>query len=150
MDFAILAENGFEFCPTLNFQGWVKYFDRLVGPIFPLLVNEFWIHAQVFPKVILSSVIGKTIMVTKKMISQLIRCEDVVVVTAPAIRLNMATICSEIFIYGFQSNKIRDLKPHYNIWAKIFLGCFFHRKPSNSPDYINNEQLYLLYCIGKN
>lgn len=93
---------------------------------------------------------GKTIMVTEKMISQLIGCEDVVVVTAPASRMDMATIYSEIFIYGFQSNNIRDLKPHYKIWAKIFLGYIFHRKPSNSPDYINNEQLYLLYCIGQN
>lgn len=61
----------------------------------------------------------------------------------------METVYSEIFTSGFHSNKIKYLKPPYKIWARIFLGCIFHRKPSNSPDYINNEQLYLLYCIGK-
>lgn len=148
VDFDSMAENGFDFRQIVRFQGWTKYFERLVGPVFPILVKEFWIHAQVYPKFILSSVMGKAIVITEKLICQLIGCDDVVV-TPPASRVNLASVYLEIFTSGFHSNKIRDLKPPYKIWAKIFLGCIFHRKPSNSPDYINNEQLYLLYCIGK-
>lgn len=58
VDFDSLAANGFDLRPTVNFQGWVKYFDRLIGPVFPHLVKEFWIHAHVYPKVILSSVLS--------------------------------------------------------------------------------------------
>lgn len=60
----------------------------------------------------------------------------------------MDEICEEVFMSGVHSNKIKDLNPHYKIWAKLFLGCIFHRKITNSPDYINNKQIYLLYCIG--
>lgn len=72
VDFESMAENGFDFRHTVQFQGWTKYFERLVGPVFPILVKEFWIHAQAYPKVIVSSVMGKNIMITEKMISQLI------------------------------------------------------------------------------
>lgn len=62
----------------------------------------------------------------------------------------MEEIHAEVFVSGEHSNKIKDLKPHYKIWAKIFIGCIFHRKNTHSPDYINNEQIYMLYCIETN
>lgn len=90
---------------------------------------------------------GKKLMITEKLISQLIGYEHTEFVTTPANRRDMDAICAEVFLSEVHSNKIKDLKPGYKIWARIFLGCFFHRKASNSPDYINNEQLYLLHCI---
>lgn len=72
VDFESMAENGFDFRQSVHFQGWIKYFERLFGPVFPTLVKEFWIHAQAYPKVIVSSVMGKKLMITEKLISQLI------------------------------------------------------------------------------
>lgn len=149
VDFKSLADNGFDFYNVVLFQGWEKYFDRLVGPVFPTLVKEFWIHASAYPKVIISSVMGKKLMITEKIIKQLIGYEHEEVPYVSAARRDMKEICAEIFVAGVHSNKIKDLKPHYKVWAKIFLGCILHRKVTNSLDYINNEQLYLLYCIGK-
>lgn len=148
VDFKSLADNGYDFRHTIRFQGWNRYLYRLIGPVFPSLVKEFWIHAQAYPKVIISSVMGKKPMINEKLISQLIGYEHTGIVATPANRRDMKEICSEVFLSGVHSNKIKDLKHGYKIWAKIFLGCFFHRKVSNSPDYINNEQLYLLHCIG--
>lgn len=149
VDFESMVENGFDFRHSMHHQGWIKYFERLVGTVYPTLVKEFWIHAQAYPIVIISSVMGKKLMITEKLISHLIGYGHTEVVATPASRRDMQAIYSEVFTAGVHSNKIRDLKPAYKIWARIFLGCIFHRKPSNSPDYINNEQLYLLYCIGK-
>jgi len=88
-------------------------------------------------------------MITEKIIKQLIGYEHDEVPYVPAARREMKEICAEIFVSGVHSNKIKDLKPQYKVWAKIFFGCIFHRKVTNSPYYISNEQLYLLYCIGK-
>ena len=46
VDFNSLKENGFDLSEEVKAQGWEKYFDRLVGPTFPILVKEFWIHAS--------------------------------------------------------------------------------------------------------
>ena len=46
IDFESLKENGFDLYEEVKAQGWDKYFDRLVGPTFPILVKEFWIHAS--------------------------------------------------------------------------------------------------------
>lgn len=82
---------------------------------------------------------GKKLMITEKLISQLIGYEHKEFVTLSAGRRDLKAIYAEVFISGVHSNKIKDLKPEYKIWAKIFLGCIFHRKVSNSFDYINNE-----------
>lgn len=91
---------------------------------------------------------GTKLMITEKLIKHLIGYEHEDVPYTSAARRNMEEISAEVFVSRVHSNKIKDLKPHYKIWAKIFLGCIFHRKITNSPDYINNEQIYLLYCIG--
>ena len=44
--FNSLQENGFDLSEEVKAQGWERYFDRLVGPTFPILVKEFWIHAS--------------------------------------------------------------------------------------------------------
>ena len=60
-----------------------------------------------------------------------------------------ALIAREIFTLGLPSSKIRELKDHYRIWAKIILGCINHRKPTSSPDYINIDQQFLIYFISQ-
>lgn len=49
VDFRSLAANGFDLCHAVEFQVWTKFFDRLIGPVYPILVKEFWIHAKVSP-----------------------------------------------------------------------------------------------------
>lgn len=94
VDFESMAENGFDFRQSVRFQGWIKYFECLVGPVFPTLVKEFWIHAQAYPTVIISSVMGKKLMITKKLISQLIGYGHTEVVATPANRRDMQAVYS--------------------------------------------------------
>ena len=60
-----------------------------------------------------------------------------------------AVIAREIFTHGVPNSKIRDLKDQHRIWTKIILGCFNHRKPTSSPDYINIDQQFLIYFINQ-
>lgn len=71
VDFDSLAENGFDFREAIRFQGWEKFFDRLSGPVYPTLVKELWIHASLYPKVVVSSVMGKKLIVTEEMLRHL-------------------------------------------------------------------------------
>lgn len=150
VDFDSLAENGFDFREAVKYQGWEKFFDRLPGPVYPTLVKEFWIHASSYPKVVVSSVMGTKFMVTEELLRQLFGYQHEDVDYLPPARRDLDEVHAEVFISGEHSNKIKDLKPKYKIWAKILIGCVFHRKNTNSPDYINNQQIYILYCIGTN
>ncbi|CAI8614511.1 unnamed protein product [Vicia faba] len=151
IDFGSLKENGFDLTEEVRAQKWERYFDRLVGPTFPMLVKEFWIHAKASTHLVTSFVMGKKIVITEDHIARLIgysgggvrcvdmaeRCDDVGVIAA------------RIFTHGVPSSKIKDLKDHYRVWAKIILGCFNHRKPTSSPDYINVDQQFLIYFIDQ-
>ena len=150
IDLENLRDNGFDLIPAVEFQGWNQFFDRLVGPVFPPLVKEFWIHATCAPKAILSFVMGKEISITENVIRKLFGLEGEGEVAIPKDRFDMNIVYAEIFTSGNASTKIKDLKDEYKIWAKIFISCIHHRKESSSPDYINQDQQYLLYCIGKN
>lgn len=150
VDFESLAENGFDFREQVKFQGWEKFFERLPGPVYPALVKEFWIHASQYPNVVVSSVMGRKLMVTEEMLRNLFGYQHTDIDYLPLARRNLDVVYAEVFTSGQQSNKIKDLKPHYKLWIKILIGCVFHRKNTNSPDYINNEQIYILYCIGTN
>lgn len=150
VDFDSLADNGFDFREAVKFQGWEKFFERLPGPVYPALVKEFWIHASSYPKVVVSSVMGTKFMVTEELLKQLFGYQHEDTDYLPPTRRDLDEVHAEVFVSGEQSNKIKDLKPQYKIWAKILIGCIFHRKNTNSPDYINKEQIYILYCIGTN
>ena len=72
IDFESLQENGFDLYGDVTAQGWNKYFDHLLGPTFPILVKEFWIHATSSNHQVTSCVMGKKIMITKDLIGKLI------------------------------------------------------------------------------
>lgn len=139
VDFDSLAENGFDFRDAIKFQGWEKFFDRLPSPVYPTLVKEFWIHASWHPKVVVSSVMGTKFMVTEELLRKLFGYKHEDTNYLPSARRDLDEVHAEVFISGEHSNKIKDLKPHYKLWIKILIGCVFHRKNTNSPDYINNE-----------
>lgn len=112
-------------------------------------MKEFWIHAQVYPKVILSSIMGKTIMITEDLIRRLIGSEDTDIVNASIGRVDMAKVYSEVFTSGLPSNKIRDMKTHYKIWAKIFMGCIHHRKLRTPQIILTHVNSILCTILGK-
>lgn len=93
---------------------------------------------------VLSYVMSKQIKITENLIRKLIGFEGQGVTGVSDGRIDMARVCNEIFTYGIPSTKIRDLKPHYKIWAKIILGYIHNKNPTNSPDYINADQRFLL------
>ena len=115
VDFENLRENGFDLFPAVKFQGWERFFDRLIGPVFPYLVKEFWIHAIATPKVILSFVMGKEISITENQIRKLLGFKGLGVTGMPSGRMEMSRVYSEIFTNGQGSSKVRDLKDKYKI-----------------------------------
>ena len=72
IDFESLQENGFNLYEDVTAQGWNRYFDRLLGPTFPILVKELWIHASSSNHQVTSYVMGKKIVITKDLIGKLI------------------------------------------------------------------------------
>ena len=41
IDFESMKENGFDLTADVAIQGSNMYFDRILGPVFPILVKEF-------------------------------------------------------------------------------------------------------------
>ena len=72
VDFVSIKEIDYNLTPGVEFQGWTKYFDRLLGPVFPRLVKEFCIHATSSNHQVTSFVIGKKIVISEDLIGQLI------------------------------------------------------------------------------
>src|ERR1044072_7477883 len=72
VDFNILAENGVDLRPALLFQGWENYFARLHALVYDLLVKEFWRQAENDNHYVVSHVLGKKIIITEKIIAQLL------------------------------------------------------------------------------
>ena len=78
-----MKENGYDLTPDIKLQGWTKYFDRLLGPVFPRLVKQFWIHATASNHQVTYFVMGKKIVIYEDVIARLIvhdgggiRCSD--------------------------------------------------------------------------
>jgi hypothetical protein len=42
--------NGFDIKGVFEEQGWLNYFEMLNGPIYPILIKEFWLGAKVITK----------------------------------------------------------------------------------------------------
>src|SRR3954469_8617879 len=68
VDFDNLEANQFHLKEDIIFQGWTSLFAEFVGPVYPDLVKEFWIHAVVAPNAILSFVHGKSVVVTENIL----------------------------------------------------------------------------------
>lgn len=131
-----MKENGCDLTAYVQFHGWTKFFDCLIGPAFPKLVKELLIHATASNHQVTSYVMGKNIVI----IEDIIRKD--IVHDGSGIRCSeMADKGSDlIFTFGKPSNKIKHLKYHLKIWARIIMGRMNHGKPATSPDYINIDQ----------
>ncbi|XP_058725930.1 uncharacterized protein LOC131597240 [Vicia villosa] len=149
VDFENLDERDIHLKDNMIFQGWEAFLYRLCGPIFPELVKEFWVHASLMPKSFLSFVHGEEISITENLLKRLFGLETIEGVSGAIVgRTDWDAVYAEIFKPGKESTSIKELKDPYRIWAKILLGCIYHRKATVSPNYVNKDQQYILYCIG--
>lgn len=69
---------GFNMASSILAQGWAGYFAMLYGPIYPILVKEFWkyVFVSINEKSIYSHVFGYPIVITPTSIAQAIGCFD--------------------------------------------------------------------------
>lgn len=156
VDFKNLKDNGFDFYETLYFQGWKEFFERLTGPIYPVLVKQFWIHVIATKDTISSFVMNKKIVVTEKSIDDLIShngCGKKVYNVKIDARREV-TVASVIFKEGTKLDEgkcisAKDLSNKLKVWFKIILGCIHHRPNTNSSDYINIIHKYMMFFLEK-
>src|SRR4051812_34942206 len=76
VDFENLREHGFNTNAETMEQGWSNYFERLVEPVYPDLVKDFWVHATVTPTALISFVLRHEVVVIEKMIMKLYSLDD--------------------------------------------------------------------------
>src|SRR3954464_10460773 len=151
VDINNLKANGFQCDARIFEQGWSKYLDRLVGPIYPELVKDLWVHATVTPTAIISFVLGHEVVITEKLIRKLYNLDDEEgwsglqpnTVDWTPVEKQISTV------FGIDSHNTGTLRPFYKAWAEIILGSLHHRKRMLSSSYISPTHKYTLFCIGK-
>src|SRR4051812_1410033 len=148
VDFDNLEENQFHLKEDIIFQGWTSLFAEFVGPVYPDLVKEFWVHAVVAPKAILSFVHGKSVVVTENILGMMFDLKNPEGAFEADQRTNLGDILSTLYLNVKKNKHVKDLRDIYRIWTKILLGCFYHRKSTHASDFISNDQRYILYCIA--
>src|SRR3954468_22660334 len=139
VDINNLKVNGFQCDARIFEQGWSKYLDRLVGPIYLELVKDFWVHATVTPTAIISFVLGHEVVITEKLIRKLYNLDDEEgwsglqpnTVDWTPVEKQISTVL------GIDSHNTGTLRPFYKAWAEIILGSLHHRKRMLSSSYIS-------------
>src|ERR1044072_2432264 len=158
VDFNNLAANGMDLRPALLFQGWENYFARLLGPVYDLLVKEFWRHAENDNHYVVSHVLGKKNIITEKTIAQLLGLKHKEGIRISGKEKNISEMLKNSLNHALYTEKaiedseytVKTLQPELRIWHRIILGCINPRFSTNSADYINNHQKFMLYCLKKN
>src|SRR3954467_2269839 len=151
VDINNLKANGFQCDVRIFEQGWSKYLDRLVGPIYPELVKDFWVHATVTPTAIISFVLGHEVIITEKLIRKLysLNDEEGWAGLQPH-TVDWALVEKQISsVVGIDSHFTGNLRPFYKVWAEIILGSLHHRKRMLCSSYISQTHKYTLFCIGR-
>ena len=69
VDFNNCAQNNMDLRVEMLAQGWENYFARLHGPVYELLVKEFWRQAECDDYYVVSHVLGRRIVITEKSIA---------------------------------------------------------------------------------
>src|SRR4051812_20901058 len=148
VDFDNIEEHQFHLKEDMMFQGWTSLFAEFCGPVYPDLVKEFWVHAVVAPKSILSFVHGKFVVVTENILRMMFDLRNPEGAFEIDKRAEWKDVLSTLYMDINETKNVKDMKDLYKIWTKILLGCFYHRKGTHASDFVNNEQKYILYCIA--
>lgn len=156
IDFKNLKNNGFDFSESLELQGWKTFFERLTGPVYPVFVKKFWVHAITEKKIITSYIMNRKIVITKKSISNLIsqNGKGKRIHSAKINAKREAVIAHVIFKAGtnLEDDKglsANDFKNNIRVWFKTIMGCIHHRCATNSSDYANTCQKFMLFFQDK-
>src|ERR1044072_6372397 len=159
VDFHNIQQNGLDFRKELVFQGWENFFARLHGPVYEALVKEFWRQAEHDDYYVVSHVLGRKIIITEESIAQLLglghmegkrfHVKDSDLTDAMTNFLHPELYSDYSPEKEKKKYKVKTLKPRFRAWHKIILGCLNPRLYSNSADYINMNQKYMLYCLEK-
>ena len=125
IDFESMKENGFDLTADVAIRGRNKYFNRLLGPVFQILVKEFWIHANSSNHQVTSYVMVKNIAIIEDLIAKLIGYNGGGIRFSDMAKkcYDLKAISRVIFTSGHSSSKMIDLKDYYRIWARVILGC---------------------------
>src|SRR3954469_12763436 len=126
VDFDNIEEHEFHLKEDIIFQGWTSLFAEFVGPVYPDLVKEFWVHVVVAPKAILSFVHGKSVVVTENILRMMFDLKNPEGAFEADQRTDLGDILSTLYLNPKKNNHVKDLKDIYRIWTKILLGCFYH------------------------
>src|SRR3954466_4980773 len=148
VDFDNLEANQFHLKEDIIFQGWTSLFAEFVGPVYPDLVKEFWVHVVVAPNAILSFVHGKFVVVTENILRVMFDLKNPEGAFESDQRADLGDVLSTLYPNIKKTQYVKNLRDVYRIWTKILLGCFYHRKGTHASDFINNDQRYILYCIA--
>src|ERR1044072_6752778 len=161
VDFDNIAQNSadLDLRTEVISQGWENYFARLHGPVYELLVKEFWRFAECDNLYVVSHVLGIKFVISEKSIAELLGLPHLQglrvhgkesSLPAEAINLMYQEIYSDYFPEKpKKSYTVKTLQPKSRAWHKIFLGCLNPRPHSSSADFININQKYYLYCLKK-
>src|SRR4051812_19525139 len=149
VDFDNIEEHLFHLKEDIIFQGWTSLFAEFCGPVYPDLVKEFWVHAVVAPKSILSFVHGKFVVVTEDILRMMFDLRNAEGAFEIDQRADWQDVLSTLYTNANKTKSVKDMRHLYKIWTKILLGCIYHRKSTHVADFVNNEQKYILYCIAK-
>ncbi|XP_058733439.1 uncharacterized protein LOC131605057 [Vicia villosa] len=104
IDFDNLEENDIHLKENMIFQSREAFFYSLCGPVYPDLVNEFWVHATIMPKSILSIVHGEAIIITENLLRKLFGLETIEGASGAILgRTNWNDVYAEIFKSGKES-----------------------------------------------
>src|SRR3954463_8529978 len=148
VDFDNIEEHKFHLKEDIIFQGWTSLFAEFCGPVYPDLVKEFWVHAVVAPKSILSFVHEKFVVVTENILRMMFDLRNPEGVHEIDQRADWEDVLATLYTDVEKTKRVKDMKDLYKIWTNILLGCFYHKKSTHSADFVNKEQQYILYCIA--
>src|SRR3954465_9682987 len=137
VDFDNIEEHQYNLKEDVIFQGWTSLFAEFCGPVYPDLVKEFWVHAVVAPKSILSFVHGKFVVVTENILRTMFDLRKPKGVHEVHQRAEWDEVLATLYTDVKQTKCVKDMKGLYKVWTKILLGCFYHRKATHSADFVH-------------
>src|ERR1044072_4656643 len=159
VDFNNINSNGCDLRPEMLFQVWENYFARLHGPVYDLLVKDLWRQAECDNHYVVSHVLGKRIVITEKSTAQLLGLNHREGLRVSGKEKDMPTAAWNFLHKELYDDytpekpkseyKVKTLFSRLRAWHKIILGYINPRPQTNSADYINTNQKYMMYCLVK-
>src|SRR3954471_18904613 len=110
VDFDNIEEHQFHLKEDIIFQGWTSLFAEFVGPVYPDLVKEFWAHAVVAPKSILSFVHGKFVVITENILRMMFDLKNPEGVFEFDQRADLGDVLSTLCTDVNETKNVKDMK----------------------------------------